>query len=654
MVMVYILAVLISAMWLARMITSKKIIFRRTILDIPLIIFLLSQVISAYFSIDPRTSLLGYYSRFNGGVFSLISYSLLYWAFVANIDQKTSLFIIKSSMFVASLVSIYAILEHFGFSISCLVVRGEFNTNCWVQDVKTRVFATLGQPNWLAAYLVALMPIAWSNTISNFQFPISNLKKNFWLILSAILFTALLFTKSRSGLLGLLTASVIFWTLIYLKTKFTFLKEFILVNSLFVILSLVIGTPWNSSLWEIQNPDLNQQTSLETGGTESGEIRKIVWKGAIDIWKHNLAFGTGPETFAFAYYQFKPQEHNLTSEWDFLYNKAHNEYLNYLANTGTVGLIPYLVLILFSILTISNFQFLISKQAPIFKFKNSKHSLGQLEQLEISHFHIAILAGFTSILITNFFGFSVVVTNLLFFLFPAFAVAVANSQQSTTNFQLKELTTKQKILLLIVGSCVLFVVFGIAKYWYADFLYEKGKQSLDHDLKSSLIYLAKAIEISPNEAIFHAKLAESYSKTGITELTDFTLEEIDKAILLSPYNLNIKRVKYNILLELSLTDKKYGLQTVPLLIQMASLAPTDAKINYNLGISYQRVGGSTQAIEVLEKVTGLKPNYRNARLALALIYIKEGKKDKAKEELKYILEKIDPNDSLVKEELEKI
>ena len=652
--MVYILAVLISAMWLARMITSKKIIFRRTILDIPLIIFLLSQVISAYFSIDPRTSLLGYYSRFNGGVFSLISYSLLYWAFVANIDQKTSLFIIKSSMFVASLVSIYAILEHFGFSISCLVVRGEFNTNCWVQDVKTRVFATLGQPNWLAAYLVALMPIAWSNTISNFQFPISNLKKNFWLILSAILFTALLFTKSRSGLLGLLTASVIFWTLIYLKTKFTFLKEFILVNSLFVILSLVIGTPWNSSLWEIQNPDLNQQTSLETGGTESGEIRKIVWKGAIDIWKHNLAFGTGPETFAFAYYQFKPQEHNLTSEWDFLYNKAHNEYLNYLANTGTVGLIPYLVLILFSILTISNFQFLISKQAPIFKFKNSKHSLGQLEQLEISHFHIAILAGFTSILITNFFGFSVVVTNLLFFLFPAFAVAVANSQQSTTNFQLKELTTKQKILLLIVGSCVLFVVFGIAKYWYADFLYEKGKQSLDHDLKSSLIYLAKAIEISPNEAIFHAKLAESYSKTGITELTDFTLEEIDKAILLSPYNLNIKRVKYNILLELSLTDKKYGLQTVPLLIQMASLAPTDAKINYNLGISYQRVGGSTQAIEVLEKVTGLKPNYRNARLALALIYIKEGKKDKAKEELKYILEKIDPNDSLVKEELEKI
>ena len=37
--------------------------------------------------------------------------------------------------------------------------------------------------------------------------------------------------------------------------------------------------------------------------------------------------------------------HNLTSEWDFLYNKAHNEYLNYLATTGLFGLGSYLLFI---------------------------------------------------------------------------------------------------------------------------------------------------------------------------------------------------------------------------------------------------------------------------------------------------------------------
>ena len=86
-----------------------------------------------------------------------------------------------------------------------------------------------------------------------------------------------------------------------------------------------------------------QNTSLNI--TPSEDIRKIVWQGSLDLWKAFPLFGTGPETFGFTYYWTRPAAHNLTSEWDFLYNKAHNEYLNYLATTGMVGTIPYLVLI---------------------------------------------------------------------------------------------------------------------------------------------------------------------------------------------------------------------------------------------------------------------------------------------------------------------
>ena len=45
-------------------------------------------------------------------------------------------------------ISLYAVGEHFGIDASY-----------WVQDVVNRVFSTLGQPNWLAAYLVALFPL---------------------------------------------------------------------------------------------------------------------------------------------------------------------------------------------------------------------------------------------------------------------------------------------------------------------------------------------------------------------------------------------------------------------------------------------------------------------------------------------------------------
>ena len=47
--------------------------------------------------------------------------------------------------------------------------------------------------------------------------------------------------------------------------------------------------------------------ALESGGTESGQIRTIVWKGALEIFKHYPLLGTGPETFAFAYPMFMPK-----------------------------------------------------------------------------------------------------------------------------------------------------------------------------------------------------------------------------------------------------------------------------------------------------------------------------------------------------------
>ena len=49
----------------------------------------------------------------------------------------------------------------------------------------------------------------------------------------------------------------------------------------------------------------------EFGGTDSSKIRLLVWRGAIDIWLHNPIFGSGLETYAFAYYQYRPDRVTL-------------------------------------------------------------------------------------------------------------------------------------------------------------------------------------------------------------------------------------------------------------------------------------------------------------------------------------------------------
>ena len=150
MLFVYLITIIVSTLWLFKSIFEKKFVLKRTPLDIPLLLFFLSQLLSTTLSINPYTSIWGYYSRFHGGLASTISYILLFYAFVSNIklDKDSLLDFYHSLLGSALLISLYGTLEHFGI-----------DKNLWVQDVQNRVFSTLGQPNWLSAYLVALLPL---------------------------------------------------------------------------------------------------------------------------------------------------------------------------------------------------------------------------------------------------------------------------------------------------------------------------------------------------------------------------------------------------------------------------------------------------------------------------------------------------------------
>ena len=63
----YVLTIGIAAAWITKSIIRKQLYIKRTILDIPLGLFLVSQLIATVFSLDAYVSFWGYYSRFNGG-----------------------------------------------------------------------------------------------------------------------------------------------------------------------------------------------------------------------------------------------------------------------------------------------------------------------------------------------------------------------------------------------------------------------------------------------------------------------------------------------------------------------------------------------------------------------------------------------------------
>jgi hypothetical protein len=149
----------------------------------------------------------------------------------------------------------------------------------------------------------------------------------FYLLLSLLFFVVLLFTRSRSGFVGLALADLAFWIILFrfvkgnknLRLPFAFfhvacaLIVFFNGSSIDQLDRWVTLKGWTDRITRREMPAPNVSapsgTALEFGGTESGTIRKYVWLGAVNAWRaniKNLAIGTGTETFAFAFYQCRP------------------------------------------------------------------------------------------------------------------------------------------------------------------------------------------------------------------------------------------------------------------------------------------------------------------------------------------------------------
>lgn len=516
-------------------------------LNFPLLIFLFSQIIATIFSIDHYTSFFGYYSRLNGGLLSLLTYVVLFFIIQNYLDTK---FIIKIFIFTlisGTTVTIYGILQHFGI-----------DKNFWPNDdVMSRVFSTLGQPNWLAAYLCILIPLSFT------------LPQKFQYYLLTIFLLCLYFTKSKSGLIAIVISLTIYFILkLKLSKKFIFLvTSFLLLVTFFVFKPTPV------------NPNLNI--------TSSGEIRQLTWTGAIDIAKKYPIFGTGPETFAFSYYWVRPAKHNTTSEWEFLYNKVHNEYLNYLATSGYVGLFAYLFFIFSTI-----------------KF------IYQNKQFEI-------LSAFISILITSFAGFNVVVTSLFLFLLPL--LSTPNSQ-IPTRFPFR--------FPILIGS-IIFCLFSIQKiqnYFFSDIIYNSANN------QENLII--KAYQLRPDNPTILSKASVIFAKS---KQADYALAFSAKALKISPYDVNLWKERTQMLLYLTSVDTKYYLEIIKALNSTTILAPTDAKTFYLLAKFYDALSDATNTEKYFLEAIKLKPNYDHAYFDLGVFYFNQKEYIKAEKMFKSAL-----------------
>ena len=648
----YILAAVILGAWITKAVSEQNLSIKKTPLDIFLALFLLVSILSTIFSMDWHISLFGYYGRFNGGLISTITYIFLYYALVTHFDKTKIIRLLTIGFATSVVVAIYANLQHPNpiFRAEDGSFRG-IDAGYWDINAENRAFSFIGQPNWLAAYLSIFFFVGVSFLI--------NVKKGwqkFLLLISlSIIFLGFNFAYSRGGTLGFAAGFLVFSLFLFvrkptlwekIKTKLGIIqksmrtpsleKTWLWLSALLVVIVLVnfffsnAFTKRGIDLY-LESPNITQ---LEIEGEGTSQIRFIVWKGSIDIFKNNPILGTGVETFALSYYQHRPPEHNQTREWDFLYNKAHNEYINYLATTGILGTVTYLLIIIaFSLIMI---RWLYDNPDSGDRF-----------------LMIGVFAGYVSYLIQNIFGFSVVIISILFFLIPGSFFILKDEDKlkervllSKKFFRFTKSDTSKIITFGLTLILTLSLVISVINFWVADYYFAKG---LGGSTGTEVINsLQNAVRLRPDEPLYLSELAAA--EAGISaqvddkdfskELAEDAEKHIEQSLRISPNNLGIWRNKLRVYYELSKVNEKYLPETLKTAEKTAMLAPTDAKLHYNLALFYlldETKEGINKSNEVLVKVLDWRPEYLEARRQLAKNYVEQGKSKKAKEHLEFIL-----------------
>jgi len=180
-----------------------------------------------------------------------------------------------------------------------------------------QIGSVLGDPNDLA--LVLMFPASFAiSLIITKGIPTSS--KVLGLISVTTLFSAIVATQSRGGLLGILAVFGIYG---YRKTQSKVL--FVSVAAIFaILLYFVAGISERSS-----------GGASEDGIDASAMGRLYAWEAAIGMAAHNPLTGVGLDNFYSNYYYYSPH-------WDGLNHAVHSTWFGVLAETGFLGLAVFI------------------------------------------------------------------------------------------------------------------------------------------------------------------------------------------------------------------------------------------------------------------------------------------------------------------------
>jgi len=608
----------------AKIVLSKKITYRQSMLDVPLLLFLTVSLVSSLFSVNLYDSFLGRNEYFVLNFVFLVFLVLFYFAIVNTLhNPQRWRGVFDAILIVGGVASALFILKTlFSFNLPFIgyawnvVDSANSSFGLWMVMIfilaaGSLIKKSIGVSRALLYFFIMILALVPLLVIGFGYF--------WWIMLVGLILLLLLGVNflhdARMGWLSVLFALLI-------------------VSSVFII----FGSP--KSLQSVLPPE----TSLDV--KPSWMITKnVLFSGA-----KNFLVGSGLGTFAVDFSKFRTADFNYDQvAWSLRFNQPLNSLFAILAEGGMLLALGFALILLFVLGHVFTTWFKArgASQGISLSLNLSQHNI-RLDVFLMVIAWVVMWVGMT----TNFYNVSLWVLWWLLLGMIISGMSLLGHNMIKEKHVTLEDTPQYNLafsfsVIVVMAAVVMIGILG-ARFYFADQIFVSALSG--NDFVTTEAKLQKALSLRGSSDIYHTALARAYlvkagqlaqeSKPDVQAVTDLLARAVNEARIATDISPNAVAIWENLA-----TMYDNASQLVPeaadwsikSLNQASELEPTNPVLMWRLGNDYMLQNNFAKAIEYYQKSISLKKDFVGAYVSLTGAYESNKELDKAIEVYRNIL-----------------
>jgi O-antigen ligase len=244
----------------------------------------------------------------------VLLYAFLFFAIVNNLRRQESAQIISFTLiFLAAGISGYAVYQYLTHT-----------NHVWIylSPYPGRASGTYISPNNFAGFLEMLLPLAVAYALAGRVKP---LLRALLLYAAVGVMAGLVVTFSRGGWVAATIALLTLLSVLSCHRNHRWPALGLLI--VFVAAVAISATSYLTGTSHDEEPSLKSKSAIQ----RDWGARRDMWCAAVQMWRDHFWWGVGPAHYDYRFRQYRPESMQSRP------GRAHNDYLNLLADWGAVG-----------------------------------------------------------------------------------------------------------------------------------------------------------------------------------------------------------------------------------------------------------------------------------------------------------------------------